>query len=191
MQKSTNDLLLSIIVLSAIAALLLYNFSKHFFTSKEEIISPVTTEKSAIQKLILSDAEWKARLSPLQYEVMRKGENEPAYSGKYDTFSENGSYNCSACSLPLFSSIDKYDAKMGWPTFTKPIDEKNVILKKESSFLGNALINVFCARCDSHLGHILSDPAKPKEMQYSINSIALNFIPAQGTAQNVEKSGAR
>ncbi len=183
MQKSTNDLLLSLIVLSAIAALLLYNFTKPFLTSKEEISSPITTSKVEIPKLVLSDAEWKQRLTPLQFEIMRQGKSEPAFSGKYVAFSENGTYLCSACALPLFSSVDKSLEKTGWPTFTKPIDGKNIILKKESSFLGDGKIIVYCALCDSHLGHIEDNANKPREPLFSINSAALNFIPAPASPQ--------
>lgn len=176
MQKSNNDMLLSLIVLAAIACLLLYNFINPFFSSTQNDSTSSKKEKIEMTQFVLTEAEWKKHLTPLQYEVMRKGASEPAFSGKYYDFKEKGTYNCAACSLPLFSSADKFDAKTGWASFTKPINESNVWNKKNVWLFWSNNEEVFCSRCDSFLGHVFHDGPPPTSTRYSINSIALNFV---------------
>lgn len=128
------------------------------------------------KKLELTNAEWKERLTPMEYEVLREGATERAYSGKYDAFWEPGIYLCAGCQLPLFSSKAKYNSETGWPSFWEPICPENVMLEKEG-ILFFTRMEVRCARCGGHLGHVFDDGPPPTEKRYCMNSAALQFEP--------------
>lgn len=178
--RLTNEVILTIIVIVAIIVLFILNLVFPLFTTKTNLPSSTSGKTSvsspAIEKLILSDAEWRRRLTPEQYQVLRKGKTEPAFSGEYYNNKKPGTYLCTACSLPVFSSTDQYDAKTGWPSFTQPIRPENVTLRNALS-LFKKVTDVLCARCESHLGHLLSDGPPPEKKHYSINSIAIQFVP--------------
>ena len=127
-----------------------------------------------MEKLSLTDAEWRDRLTPEQYHVLREAGTERAFGGKYNDSHADGVYRCAGCGLPLFDSRDKYDSGSGWPSFTRPIDEEAVAEKTDQSH-GMVRTESLCARCDGHLGHVFPDGPPPTGLRYCMNSLSLDF----------------
>ena len=113
------------------------------------------------------------KLDELTYNVTQKCATELAFTGKYNDFYKKGEYKCICCELVLFKSSDKYDSKSGWPSFLKPINDKNLCFKKDESF-GMKRVEVKCS-CGSHLGHVFDDGPKPYGKRFCINSVSLKF----------------
>ena len=129
----------------------------------------------------LTDDEWRARLSPEQYHVLRESGTEAPFTGKYVNEKNDGMYHCAACGEPVFSSKTKYDSGSGWPSFTDSVSDGSVVLHEDTS-LGMQRVEVVCGNCGSHLGHVFDDG--PLEMpdgspgsgkRYCINSISLDL----------------
>jgi len=135
-----------------------------------------------MEPLNLSESEWRKRLSPEQFHVLREAGTEPAFSGRYDNNKADGIYRCAACQLELFDSTDKYDSGSGWPSFTQPIVASHVVEHADTSH-GMRRVELRCARCDGHLGHVFPDGPPPTGLRYCINSLALDFRSRGGNAE--------
>lgn len=129
-----------------------------------------------MEKLDLTDAEWRERLTPTQYHVLREAGTERAFSGALNDNKADGLYLCAACENPLFDSDDKYDSGSGWPSFTRPIGADAVKDHADNSH-GMRRVETRCARCDSHLGHVFPDGPPPTGLRYCMNSVSLDFRP--------------
>ena len=129
------------------------------------------------KKILKTDEEWKKVLSPEQFEVMRNKGTEKPFSGKYNDHYLEGVYLCAGCGTPLFPSNTKYDHGTGWPSFSAPVDEENLEYRKDFSHFMER-IEVVCATCGAHLGHVFDDGPAPSRLHYCINSVTLDFDPA-------------
>lgn len=128
------------------------------------------------EKIVKTEAEWRALLTPEQYHVTREKGTEGAFSGEYWNTKTLGIYQCVACGLPLFDSMTKFDSGTGWPSFWQPIDRQNVLEKTDTTY-GMVRTEVLCSRCESHLGHVFDDGPQPTGLRYCMNSASLKLIP--------------
>ena len=125
----------------------------------------------------LTEAEWREKLSPEQYHVLREAGTERAFTGKYDKHYDDGEYRCAGCGALLFASDAKYNSGCGWPAFTKPSEGDAVAEHRDTSF-GMIRTEVTCSACDGHLGHVFPDgPQEAGGLRYCINSASLEFKP--------------
>lgn len=141
--------------------------------------SCIGQEKKKVKQSFLitkTDAQWKAQLTPEQYQVLRKKGTEASFTGEYWDHFENGVYVCAACKNPIFTSNSKFKSECGWPSFDQAI-KGSVIYNTDSSF-GMQRTEVMCAKCGGHLGHIFDDgPAETTGKRFCTNSVSIEFIP--------------
>ena len=125
-----------------------------------------------------SEKEWKEKLTPEQYRVLREKGTEQPFSGKYYTNKEDGTYLCAACGNELFKSDSKYESGSGWPSFYEPMAQEAVSEAIDHSH-GMTRTEITCSKCGSHLGHVFPDGPKPTGLRYCVNSLSLDFKKKQ------------
>jgi peptide-methionine (R)-S-oxide reductase len=146
---------------------------------KIPIFNAKTGKIETVGKVRKTDQEWSAILTPEQFRVARKKGTEPAFSGKYHDFHEKGVYQCVCCGTDLFRSSEKFESGTGWPSFTAPIAPENIKTALDTSYFMRR-IEILCARCDAHLGHVFDDGPPPTHQRFCMNSASLTFIALTG-----------
>ena len=130
------------------------------------------------EKITKTDAEWRENLTPEQYQILRLKRTAQAFSGKYCDEKSSGNYICAGCGEALFASDAKFESRSGWPSFWRPLEAGKIDEHADTSH-GMRRVEVLCARCDGHLGHVFEDGPQPTGLRYCINSASLDFKPSE------------
>ncbi len=137
--------------------------------------SPVAATPDTVKKIVRSEAEWKKMLTPEQYHILREKGTDRPFAGKYYLTHDSGIYKCAACGNALFTSDMKFDSDCGWPSFDKEI-EGGKIIKQEDRSYGMVRIEILCAKCGSHLGHLFDDGPTLTGKRYCVNSTSIQLV---------------
>lgn len=143
--------------------------------TKTDTLIPAVFENGQIVKLEKTTEEWQKILSEQEFYVLRKEGTERAFTGDLHNHKGRGTYTCRGCGLPLFHSSTKFDSGTGWPSFYQPADPRHITEHQDVS-LGMVRVEVECARCGGHLGHVFDDGPRPTGLRYCINSVSLDFV---------------
>ena len=143
--------------------------------------------KTSDEKVVLSDEEWKALLTPGEYYIGRQKGTERPGTSAYEHSDEIGTYYCAACGNPLFKSDTKFESGCGWPSFYEPISKSSIIYTPDNAH-GINRTEVQCGRCKAHLGHVFEDGPKPTGLRYCINGVILDFEKAKEAEEKYEES---
>ena len=185
MKKSYKTYIIRIGLLAAMGAIFTYSVAKNKTMPNKQ---KEDTEQ-VIEKVVMEETEWKKKLTPEQYRILRKAGTERPFGEVYNTFKKQGigKYVCAGCDTELFSSNEKFDSKCGWPSFYDPSKAKNVKTSVDY-LLGYPRTEVLCAVCDGHLGHVFTGEGfdTPTDKRYCINGTVLKFVPNQDKEKSVE-----
>jgi methionine-R-sulfoxide reductase len=146
------------------------------FNHEGQLVGPVTSAR-----VVKSDEEWRQLLSPTQFQIARGKGTERPFCGTLLDNKKHGVYTCVCCRLPLFASDAKFDSGTGWPSFFRPVAEENVVEHVDRSY-GMVRIEILCARCDAHLGHVFEDGPRPTGRRHCVNSESLAFADVDDLA---------
>ncbi len=154
-------------------------------TAGDAPVKTTTAQKSELTPGAMSEADWQAILTDHEYYVLRKKGTERAFTGEFWDHSDDGVYVCGGCGDPLFSSDHKFKSGTGWPSFTQAVEEGRVTTLVDST-LGMRRVEILCANCGGHLGHVFPDGPEPTGERYCVNSASLDFVAEQTPLPSVQ-----